>query len=133
MNFDGWTTIAYLVIDVLPQTTLFVDISQPSAGQISAGFTIRRLLNLGSDRTEHRTKATLAAGQRKNALDRRILVQRSLEVLDLSTVRVKQDGIQWNVLEEYNRLKFILLPEYFNSRISPRGWVVHMGRHGNGH
>ena len=95
------------MIDVLPQAALFVDISQPSAGQISAGFTIRSLLDLCSDRTEHRTKATLAAGQRKNGLDRRILVQRSLEVLDLSTIRVKQDGIQWNVLEEINKVKII--------------------------
>ncbi len=91
------------MIDVLPQATLFVDISQSSSGKISASFTICCLLDLGTDRTEHRTEATLATGQRKNSLDGRILVQWCVDVLDLSTVCVEQDGIQWNVLEKSMR------------------------------
>ena len=47
----------------LPQPVFFVDVSEPPAREVSAGLAVRRLIDLGAERAQHRTEAALAADQ----------------------------------------------------------------------
>ena len=89
---------SYLLLNVLPHPRFFVDIPKATPGKVSAGLSVGRLLDLGSDGPEHRPEAALAAGKRQNDVDARVGNDDGIG-LDFAAVVEKRDLLQRKTLD----------------------------------
>ena len=78
----------------MPHPRFFVDITKASSGKVSAGLSVGRLLDLGSDGPEHRAEAALAAGKRQDDVDARVGDDDDGIGLDFAAVVEKRDLLQ---------------------------------------
>ena len=90
---------SYLLLNVLPHPRFFVDIPKASSGKVSAGLSVGRLLDLGTDGPEHRTEAALAAGKRQDDVDARVGDDDDGIGLDFAAVVEKRDLLQRKTLD----------------------------------